>query len=61
MMMNFSVRRLWAMIRKEFILMKRDPATLIIMAILPLILVCLAGYAVNTYPEKVPTVAVSHG
>lgn len=58
-MMGFSIRRLWAIIRKEFILMKRDPATLIIMAILPLILVCMAGYAVNTYPKKVPTVLIN--
>ncbi|WP_298628245.1 ABC transporter permease [uncultured Legionella sp.] len=57
--MGFSIHRLWAIIRKEFILMKRDPATLIIMAVLPLILVCMAGYAVNTYPEKVPTVLIN--
>lgn len=58
-MMGFSIPRLWAIIRKEFILMKRDPATLVIMAILPLILVCMAGYAVNTYPKKVPTVLIN--
>ncbi|TAL63250.1 MAG: ABC transporter permease [Legionella sp.] len=53
------MHRLWAIIRKEFILMKRDPATIVIMAILPLILVCIAGYAVNTYPKKVPTVLIN--
>lgn len=46
------MQRLWAIIRKEFLLMKRDPATIVIMAILPLILVCIAGYAINTYPQK---------
>lgn len=57
--MHFSIQRLWAIIRKEFILMKRDPATIVIMAILPLILVCIAGYAINTYPKKVPTVLIN--
>ncbi|HGJ5228093.1 TPA: ABC transporter permease [Legionella pneumophila subsp. fraseri] len=56
---HFSMQRLWAIIRKEFILMKRDPATIVIMAILPLILVCIAGYAINTYPQKVPTVLIN--
>ncbi|WP_367606141.1 ABC transporter permease [Legionella sp. W05-934-2] len=59
-MTRFSLSRLWAIIRKEFLLMKRDPATVIIMAIMPLILVCIAGFAVNTFPEKVPTVLVSY-
>lgn len=53
------MQRLWAIIRKEFLLMKRDPATIVIMAILPLILVCIAGYAINTYPQKVPTVLIN--
>ncbi|WP_230309432.1 ABC transporter permease, partial [Legionella pneumophila] len=56
---HFSMQRLWAIIRKEFLLMKRDPATIVIMAILPLILVCIAGYAINTYPQKVPTVLIN--
>lgn len=59
-MIRFSLSRLWAIIRKEFLLMKRDPATIIIMAIMPLVLVCIAGFAVNTFPEKVPTVLVSY-
>ncbi len=59
MNMGFSIPRLWAIMRKEFILMRRDPATIVIMAIMPLILVCIAGYAVNTYPKKVPTVLIN--
>lgn len=54
--MIFSMSRLWAIIKKEFILMKRDPAVIVIMAILPLVLVCITGYAVNTFPKNVPTV-----
>ena len=56
----FSPSRLWAIMRKEFILMKRDPAVIAIMAILPLILVCIAGYAINIYPKKVPTVLMNY-
>lgn len=59
MKINFSLQRLLAIILKEFILMKRDPAVIIIMTILPLVLVCMAGYAVNTYPKKVPTVLIN--
>ena len=59
MTFGFSIYRLWAIMRKEFILMKRDPASIVIMAIMPLILVCMAGFAVNTYPKKVPTVLIS--
>lgn len=58
-MRGFSLYRLWAIMRKEFILMKRDPATIVIMAILPLILVCIAGYAISTYPKNVPTVLIN--
>lgn len=57
---GFSFARFWALVRKEFILMKRDPGVIIIMAILPLILVCLTGYAVNINPKKVPTVILSY-
>lgn len=59
MKVTFSIFRLYAIIRKEFILMKRDPAVILIMTILPLILVCMAGYAVNTYPKHVPTVLIN--
>jgi ABC-2 type transport system permease protein len=59
MKINFSVQRFWAIMRKEFILMKRDPAVIIIMAILPLILVCLAGYTINNYPQHVPTALIN--
>lgn len=58
MMIDFSLGRFWALVRKEFILMKRDPGVIIIMAIIPLILVCLAGYAVNLNPKHVPTVVM---
>lgn len=55
----FSPGRVWAIMRKEFILMRRDPAVIALMAVLPLVLVCMAGYAINTYPKKVPTVLIN--
>lgn len=58
-MRNFSFARLWTIIFKEFVLMKRDPAVVVIMAVLPLIIVCLAGYAINTNPKHVPTVLIN--
>lgn len=59
MKITFSMQRLLAIILKEFILIIRDPAVIVIMTILPLVLVCLAGYAVNIYPKKVPTVLIN--
>ena len=58
--MGFSINRIWAIIKKEFVLIKRDPAIIVIMAVMPLIMVCITGYAVNTFPENVPTVLVSY-
>lgn len=58
-MFSFSISRLLTIMYKEFVLMKRDPAVIVIMAILPLIIVCLAGYTINTNPKHVPTVVMS--
>src|SRR5262245_25010760 len=58
-MRNFSFSRLWTIMFKEFVLMKRDPAVVVIMAVLPLIIVCLAGYAINTNTKHVPTVLIN--
>jgi len=57
---GFSIQRMWAIMLKEFILMKRDPGVIVIMAILPLILVCLAGYVINVNPKHVPTVLMDY-
>lgn len=59
-MNGFSIQRLWAIMRKEFFLMKRDTGVIIVMAIMPLILVCLNGYAVNLNPKHVPTVVMDY-
>ena len=47
MNMFFSPRRLWAVIVKEFIQMKRDRITLGMLVIIPLMQLILFGYAIN--------------
>lgn len=58
--MNFSIQRIWAIMRKEFLLMKRDHAVIFIMAILPLILVYLSGYVISVNPKNVPMVLMNY-
>ncbi len=50
------MRRLRALIRKEFIHMVRDPRTLMLIFVMPLMLLFLLGYAANTDVENVSTV-----
>jgi ABC transporter DrrB family efflux protein len=49
-------RGLWAILKKEIIHIKRDPATRFIFAI-PLVELLLFGYAIDTDVKHVPTVA----
>jgi ABC-2 type transport system permease protein len=51
-----SRTRLVAMIRKEFIQMRRDPVTLAIMVGIPIIQLLLFGYAIQTDVKHVPTI-----
>jgi ABC-2 type transport system permease protein len=44
---HFDLGRLGALLRKEFKQIVRDPATLLIAAVLPLILIFLFGYAIS--------------
>ena len=48
-------RGLWAILKKEIIHIKRDPATRFIFAI-PLIELLIFGYAIDTDVKNVPTV-----
>lgn len=56
---NFSGARLWAMIMKEFIQMRRDPVTLRMLIMIPVIQLVLFGFAINVNPRNLPTVVVS--
>ncbi len=56
---KFSCSRLWAMIIKEFIQMKRDPVTLRMLIMIPIIQLVLFGFAINVNPRHLPTVVVA--
>lgn len=48
-------RKIWAMIVKEFIQLKRDRVSFAMIIMLPLIQLMLFGYAINTMPRNLPT------
>src|SRR5512135_1894843 len=48
--------RIFPIIRKEFIQIRRDPRTLVIMLVVPAIQMFLFGYAVTTNVDHIPTV-----
>ena len=54
----FSPGRLWAMIRKEFIQLRRDRLTFAMMIGIPLIQLTLFGFAINGDPKHLPTLVV---
>jgi ABC-2 type transport system permease protein len=47
--------RIWAMIVKEFVQLRRDPVTLAAMIAVPVLQLMLYGYAINTNPKNLPT------
>lgn len=52
---RFSLSRLGAMIRKEFIQMRRDRLTFAMMLGVPVMQLVLFGYAINSDPKHLPT------
>ncbi len=52
------MRRFWPMFRKEFIQMRRDRLTLMIMVGLPVIQLLMFGYAIQTDVKHLPTVVL---
>ncbi|MBF0509215.1 MAG: ABC transporter permease, partial [Deltaproteobacteria bacterium] len=55
----FSVRRLWAMIIKEFRQMRRDRVTFAMMICIPLMQLILFGFAINSDPKNLPTAVLT--
>jgi len=49
------MRRLRALLRKEFTHMRRDPRTLMVIIVMPILQLLLLGYATNTDVRNVPT------
>ncbi|WP_108651860.1 ABC transporter permease [Dongshaea marina] len=54
----FSISRLWAMMIKEFIQMRRDRMTFAIILGIPVLQLILFGYAINTNPKHLPATVV---
>src|SRR5690606_26360161 len=55
---GFSFSRIGAIMVKEFIQMRRDRLTFAMIIGVPIIQLVLFGYAINTDPKRLPTVAV---
>lgn len=53
--MNFKYRRFRAIARKEFLHILRDPRSLAISLLLPLIMLLLFGYALSLDVDRIPT------
>jgi ABC-2 type transport system permease protein len=56
--MSFSLARFLAMLRKEFLQMRRDPFTIALTVGMPLVQLFLFGYAINADPKRLPTLVV---
>jgi ABC-2 type transport system permease protein len=54
-MTRFTLHRLWAIVLKEFIQMKRDRVTFGMMVGIPLMQLMLFGFAINSDPKHLPT------
>jgi ABC-2 type transport system permease protein len=48
-------RKTWAVLVKEFIQLKRDRVSFIMIVMIPLMQLLLFGYAINTTPRNLPT------
>ena len=49
------LKRMWAMVVKEFVQMRRDRMTFATMIFIPILQLILFGYAINTDPKHMPT------
>lgn len=55
----FSLGRLWALLAKEIIQMRRDRVTFAMMLAIPLLQLMLFGFAINTDPKELPAALVA--
>ncbi len=56
----FSFAHFIAVMAKEFVQMRRDPATLAMMVGIPLIQLILFGFAINSDPKHLPTAVINN-
>lgn len=59
MLFNLDWNRVYAVINKEFIQMRRDRLTFLMMVLLPLMQLILFGFAINGNPQHLPTVILN--
>ncbi len=52
------IARIWSIVLKEFIQIRRDPRTLAIVLVLPVMQLLLFGYAINTTVDHIATVVL---
>jgi ABC-2 type transport system permease protein len=55
----FSLVRWWAIVRKEFLQLRRDRVTFAMIVGIPIIQMALFGYAINTDPKHLDTAIIS--
>ena len=58
MKLPLSLHRLWAIVAKEFIQLRRDRITFAMMVGIPVMQLILFGFAINTDPKHLPTVVL---
>jgi ABC-2 type transport system permease protein len=58
-MRRFTFHRLWAIVLKEFIQMKRDRVTFGMMVGIPLMQLMMFGFAINSDPRHLPTAVLA--
>ena len=51
---RFSMRRIFAILAKEFLQMRRDRLTFALVVGVPLIQLMLFGFAINSDPRRLP-------
>jgi len=56
--MNFSLQRVWAILVKEFLQMRRDRLTLGMVVVVPLMQLFMFGFAINLNPKDLPAAIV---
>ncbi|MFN7087724.1 MAG: ABC transporter permease [Burkholderiales bacterium] len=56
---RFSWTRLWAVMVKEFVQMRRDRLTFAMMVMIPIMQLILFGFAINADPKALPTAVLS--
>ncbi|WP_242842528.1 ABC transporter permease [Peptoclostridium acidaminophilum] len=58
--MDFNIKRILAIIKKEFSQIKRDKRTIAIIIMLPIMELLLFGYAASTSVDHIPTVVLNN-